>query len=114
MSGDGPSKISGDAKWATGVVKENVGHVLGNEQMKADGTKQKTEGDAEYKAAQAKGYAEGAKDDLVGGVKKNVAKVTGNDESEAKSKPLSAYVHGACPSLFPDYHVCTMIDITQH
>ena len=58
--------------------------------------------------------AEGAKDDLVGGVKKNVAKVTGNDESEAKSKPLSAYVHGACPSLFPDYHVCTMIDITQH
>ena len=29
-------QISGDAKWATGVVKENVGHVLGNEQMKAD------------------------------------------------------------------------------
>ena len=29
-------QVSGDAKWATGVVKENVGHVLGNEQMKAD------------------------------------------------------------------------------
>ena len=42
--------------------------------------------------------AEGAKDDLVGGVKKNVAKVTGDDESEAKSKLLSAPVCGACPS----------------
>lgn len=47
----------------------------------------------------------------MGGVKKNVAKVTGNDESEAKSKPLSAYVRGACPSPFPDYHVCTMIEL---
>ena len=33
---------------------------------------------------QAKGYAEGAGDSLAGGVKKNVAKVTGNDQKEAE------------------------------
>ena len=36
----------------------------------------------------------------MGGLKKNVAKVTGDDESEAKSKLLSACVW-SCPSLFP-------------
>lgn len=33
---------------------------------------------------QAKGYAEGAGDSLAGGLKKNVAKVTGNDKKEAE------------------------------
>lgn len=33
---------------------------------------------------QAKGYAEGAGDSLAGGLKKNVAKVTGNDQKEAE------------------------------
>ena len=36
---------------------------------------------------QAKGYAEGAGDSLAGGLKKNVAKVTGNDQKEAEGTP---------------------------
>ena len=35
---------------------------------------------------QAKGYAEGAGDSLAGGLKKNVAKVTGNEAKEAEGK----------------------------
>ena len=35
---------------------------------------------------QTKGYAEGAGDSLAGGLKKNVAKVTGNDAKEAEGK----------------------------
>ena len=38
--------------------------------------------------AQAKGYAEGAGDSLAGGLKKNVAKVTGNDKKEAEGAQL--------------------------
>ena len=37
---------------------------------------------------QAKGYAEGAGDSLAGGLKKNVAKVTGNDQKEAEGTSL--------------------------
>ena len=35
---------------------------------------------------QTKGYAEGAGDSLAGGLKKNVAKVTGDDSKEAEGK----------------------------
>lgn len=35
---------------------------------------------------QTKGYAEGAGDSLAGGLKKNVAKVTGNEAKEAEGK----------------------------
>ena len=38
---------------------------------------------------QAKGYAEGAGDSLAGGLKKNVAKVTGNDQKEAEGKHIT-------------------------
>lgn len=74
------------------------------------GKAQRTEGDAEVEAAkvcfhlvehdlcwfrnsprlfaflQTKGYAEGAGDSLAGGVKKNLAKVTGNDAKQAEGK----------------------------
>ena len=46
---------------------------------------------------QTKGYAEGAGDSLAGGLKKNVAKVTGNDAKEAEGKDyIAAELDAAC------------------
>jgi len=43
-------------------------------------------------AVQAKGYAEGAGDSLAGGLKKKVAKVTGNDQKEAEGEMFTSLV----------------------
>jgi uncharacterized protein YjbJ (UPF0337 family) len=45
-----------------GGIKETVGNVTGIESLQSGGASQRREGDAEYKAAQAQGYAEGTKD----------------------------------------------------
>ena len=45
---------------------EQIGNLTGSNDWKTSGQKEHAEGDAEYKAAQAKGYAEGTKD-RVGG-----------------------------------------------
>ena len=42
---------------------------------------------------QAKGYAEGAGDSLAGGLKKNVAKVTGNDKKEAEGIDVAGFLN---------------------
>lgn len=46
---------------------------------------------------QAKGYAEGAGDSLAGGLKKNVAKVTGNDQKEAEGTSLLTFCNCSLP-----------------
>ncbi|KAI9291519.1 hypothetical protein K502DRAFT_326250 [Neoconidiobolus thromboides FSU 785] len=77
-----PSKITANVNYVVGAVKENVGHVLGNESLKATGLAQKAKGDAEYKAAEPNklnanvNYA-------VGVVKENVGHVLGNKSLEA-------------------------------
>jgi len=38
------------------------------------------------RAPQAKGYAEGASDSLIGGIKKNVGSLFGNTETETKGR----------------------------
>ncbi|KAK9814105.1 hypothetical protein WJX72_000742 [[Myrmecia] bisecta] len=85
MTGE-PSKTSGNIKKATGAVKENVGSAIGNEQMQAEGGAKRAEGHGEVKTAQAKGYAEGAGDSLLGGLKNTAGKVLGNDQMRAEGK----------------------------
>ncbi|KAL3158374.1 hypothetical protein ABBQ38_010613 [Trebouxia sp. C0009 RCD-2024] len=85
MTGTEPSRASGNTKSTIGSIKENVGGLV-SDQWAADGKAQRTEGDAEVEAAKTKGYAEGAGDSLAGGVKKNMAKVTGNDAKQAEGE----------------------------
>ncbi|KAI9296855.1 DNA binding protein, partial [Neoconidiobolus thromboides FSU 785] len=69
-----------------GSIKENVGSALGNHSLESKGAAQRAEGDAEYKAAQAKGYAEGSKDSVKGSVKDTVGSAIGNEQMQAEGK----------------------------
>ncbi|KAI9293645.1 DNA binding protein [Neoconidiobolus thromboides FSU 785] len=83
---EGPSKINANVNYTIGAIKENVGSVLGNHSLEAKGAAQRTEGDAEYKAAQAKGYAEGAKDSFKGNIKDTVGSAIGNEQMQVEGK----------------------------
>lgn len=51
-----------------GGIKETIGNIIGSTDTAVSGKEQKASGDAEYKAAQAQGYAEGTKDRVGGKV----------------------------------------------
>jgi uncharacterized protein YjbJ (UPF0337 family) len=79
-----PSKVGGDLKATGGAIKEKVGHTIGNERMEASGTEKRFEGNAEHDTAQAKQYAEGASDSLLGGLKKQAGKLFGDHQMEGE------------------------------
>ncbi|ORY01617.1 putative cruciform DNA binding protein [Basidiobolus meristosporus CBS 931.73] len=73
-------KLNANVKSASGAIKENVGSAFGNEQMQAEGKATRAEGNAEYKKAQAEGYAQGA------ACKDTVGSAVGNEQMEAEGK----------------------------
>ncbi|KAI9228756.1 MAG: putative cruciform DNA binding protein [Piptocephalis tieghemiana] len=80
------SKMSANATWAKGQVKSTIGSVIGNEQMRTEGDADIAKGNADYKAAQAQGYVEGAKNDVKGNIKDTVNRVIGDDAGQAEGK----------------------------
>eukprot|EP01089_Gocevia_fonbrunei_P020095 TRINITY_DN7356_c0_g1_i1.p2 TRINITY_DN7356_c0_g1~~TRINITY_DN7356_c0_g1_i1.p2 ORF type:complete len:111 (+),score=43.04 TRINITY_DN7356_c0_g1_i1:46-333(+) len=80
------SKASGYTDQAIGAVKENVGYVLGNEQMEAEGKLQRVKGNAEVEGVKAENRVEGTVDQVTGAMKEAAGKVTGNKETEFKGK----------------------------
>ncbi|ORX91917.1 hypothetical protein K493DRAFT_316956 [Basidiobolus meristosporus CBS 931.73] len=79
-------KVNANIKYTTGYVQETAGSVLGNEQMQAEGAAKQAQADAEYKAAQAQGYAQGAGEKLKGNVKDTVGSAIGNEQMQAEGK----------------------------
>ncbi|CAB4374622.1 putative cruciform DNA binding protein [Rhizophagus irregularis] len=79
-----PSRVDANTKYYQGAVKETIGKAIGNEQMEAEGTAKKLEGEGEYKAAQTKGQAEGLKDSVTGTVKETTGKAIGNQQMQAE------------------------------
>jgi uncharacterized protein YjbJ (UPF0337 family) len=78
------SKLSGQYHSTKGNVVEAIGNMTGLESWQTSGKQEHAEGEAEYKAAQAKGYAEGTMD-RVGGKKDSiVGAVTGDRSQEAQ------------------------------
>ncbi|KAL0960532.1 hypothetical protein HGRIS_005570 [Hohenbuehelia grisea] len=78
-----PDKTSGQYHSTKGNVVEAIGNATGLESWQKSGKEEHAMGEAEYKAAQAKGYAEGTID-RVGGYKDNViGAVTGDRSQEA-------------------------------
>ena len=63
-----PSKINATINSTVGGIRETVGAVTGLTGQEIAGKQQKASGDAEYKAAQAQGYAEGTADRVGGKV----------------------------------------------
>ncbi|KAI0696366.1 hypothetical protein C8T65DRAFT_832806 [Cerioporus squamosus] len=78
----GPNKTTGQWHSAKGTAVETVGNLTGLQSWQQSGKQEHAEGEAEYNAAQAKGYVEGAKDRVGGRKDAVVGAVTGDRQQE--------------------------------
>ncbi|GAA5893946.1 hypothetical protein JCM6882_003135 [Rhodosporidiobolus microsporus] len=77
------SQTMGNLNSAVGTAKAAVGDATGLSSLSQAGNEQRAAGNAEYKAAQVEGYAEGTADRLGGKFDRVVGAVTGDKEREA-------------------------------
>ena len=84
------SKTSGQYHSAKGTATETLGSMTGSESWQQAGSEEHAQGEREYNAAQAQGYAEGTKDRMGGRKDAIFGAVTGDREQQAG---------GALPSL---------------
>ena len=96
------SKASGQYHSLKGTVVETVGDVTGEKSWSESGKQEHATGESEYKAAQAKGYAEGTLDRLGGKKDAVVGAVSGDREQEVSGVyPLSIRSFQSLTGRFP-------------
>ncbi|KAF9256496.1 hypothetical protein L218DRAFT_966317 [Marasmius fiardii PR-910] len=83
MSSNEPNKTSGQFHSTKGNIVEAIGNVTGLESWQRSGKEEHAQGEAEYKAAQAKGYAEGMGDRAEGYKDSVVGAITGDKAQQA-------------------------------
>ncbi|SNX81828.1 probable Hmp1 - Mismatch base pair and cruciform DNA recognition protein [Melanopsichium pennsylvanicum] len=81
-----PSKMNGNYNSVAGTVKETIGNALGSADWQKAGKEQHAQGETEIKAAEAKGYAEGTKDQVSGKFDNVVGSITGDKSKEMSGK----------------------------
>ena len=84
------SKATGQFHSLKGTAVEAVGNLTGSDSWTQSGKEEHAQGEAEYKAAQAKGYAEGTMDRLGGKKDAVVGAVMGDREQEVSGMSPSA------------------------
>jgi uncharacterized protein YjbJ (UPF0337 family) len=76
----------GAAEEIGGKIKKNIGKIIGNEQMEAEGKVKEEKGDAKQEAAKTAERTKGKVEEIVGAVKNRVGAVIDNDELQAEGK----------------------------
>ncbi|KAF8069181.1 mismatched base pair and cruciform DNA recognition protein [Lyophyllum atratum] len=79
-----PTKSSGQFHSTKGNVVEAIGNLTGATSWQQSGKEEHAQGEAEYKAAQAKGYTEGTMDRAGGKKDSVVGAVTGDRSQETQ------------------------------
>ncbi|KAG6901370.1 hypothetical protein C0995_012873 [Termitomyces sp. Mi166 len=85
MSSNGsPNKTTGQLHSVKGTAVESIGNLTGSASWQHSGKEEHAQGEAEYKAAQAKGYAEGTAD-RIGGYKDSIVGAVSGDKAQQTS-----------------------------
>jgi uncharacterized protein YjbJ (UPF0337 family) len=87
-------RAKGTLEKVSGVIKESIGKVIGNERLEAEGKTEQFEGNARIELAKATERAKGTFEQAAGVVKHKVGQVIGNDvmAAEGKAKALKGEV----------------------
>ncbi|KAK7692939.1 hypothetical protein QCA50_004580 [Cerrena zonata] len=78
-----PNKTTGQYHSTKGNVVETIGNLTGLQSWQQSGKEEHAQGETEYKAAQAKGYAEGVTDRVGGKKDAVVGALSGDRQQEA-------------------------------
>jgi uncharacterized protein YjbJ (UPF0337 family) len=79
-------RAEGKAEEIGGKIKKNLGKVIGNEQMEAEGVVKEQKGEAKQEAAKAAERTKGKVEEIVGAVKNRVGAVIDNEEMQAAGR----------------------------
>ena len=79
-------RAEGKAEEIGGIIKKNIGKLIGNDQMEAEGVVKEEKGEAKQEAAKAAERTKGKVEEIVGAVKNRVGALIDNEEMQVEGR----------------------------